>query len=135
MAWPIVEVSDLTDRAKLDPEDEATAPTRIRDAEAMLRSALRERGITDTPTFDSVDERSDWESRYVAAVVEAVRRYFLNDEGWLEERDSIDDWDRTRRRDAAVSSGRLYISDDEADALVPRKRRRRGAFSIVLGRS
>lgn len=134
--WPAVEVSDITDRWRPLTHDEVvTAPQRLADAQAELNMGLRLRGLTGTPTFLDPGELADWTTLYVATVVSAVRRYLLNPEGWLEEREEIDDYGRTRRRDSAVSTGSLYFSDAEIDKLVPRRRRRRGSFTIRLGQS
>lgn len=59
-----------------------------------------------------------------------VGRVARNPEGKLEE--TIDDY--RYRLDSAVSSGSLYFSGDELARLaLPHARRRRSAFSIVLG--
>lgn len=134
--WPTVEVKDLTDRWRpLTPEEEVTAPQRLADAQAEINTELRLRGVTGTPTFADQDELDEWVTLYKATVVAAVRRYMVNPEGWLEEREEIDDYGRTRRRDSSVSTGNLYFNDTEIDKLVPRRRRKRGSFTIRLGQS
>lgn len=128
--WPPVTVDDLESRWRALTDDEKTVATkRIEDAEAEVQYRLQQRGVIDPPT-DSL-----WENLYVATVVEMVRRYLINSEGWLEESEAIDDYRLTRRRDSAVSSGSVYVSADEIDKLIPRRRPKRGAFSIVLGSS
>ena len=134
--WPDVNVNDITERWRpLTPEEQASATQRLADAQAEINTGLRLRGLAGTPQFATTDELHDWETLYVSTVVAAVRRYFLNPEGWLEERESIDDHDFTRRRDSVVSTGALYFTDQDIDRLVPRKRRSRGAFTIRLGQS
>lgn len=133
MAWPTVTVGDLVDRWKpLTPEQEAVATKRLEDAAAELNSELRERGLTGTPVFKTPEELADWEKLYISTVVTAVKREMQNPDGFLEEREEIDDYARTRRRDSKTSTGLLFFSDDEIDKLVPR-RRRRGSFTIRLG--
>lgn len=126
--WPPVTVADLTSRwRELTADEQAVVATRLGDAEAEVQYQLQQRGVVEPPTYTL------WRKLYVSTVVEMVRRYLVNTEGWLEESEGIDDYRLTRRRDSAVSSGRVYISDDEIAKLVPRKRPRRGAFTIVLG--
>ncbi|WP_345750107.1 hypothetical protein [Microbacterium rhizophilus] len=139
MAWPTVQASDIADRWRpLTEAEQAVAAKRIEDVEAELQDELRLRGVDGTPGIPplaSPDAVDAWESRYRVTIVDAVRRYLINPDGWLEEREAIDDYDRTRRRDKSVSGGLVYLSDDEIDKLVPRRRRKRGAFSIHLGQS
>ncbi|MEV8023393.1 hypothetical protein [Microbacterium sp. NPDC080220] len=128
--WPSVVVEDLEDRwRKLTDDEKPVAEARLGDAEAEVQYQLQQRGVLDPPT-DPL-----WETLYVATVVEMVRRYLGNTEGWLEESEAIDDYRLTRRRDSAVSAGAVYVTDAEIEKLIPRRRRKRGAFSIVLGRS
>mgnify|MGYP000905328307 CR=1 FL=1 len=135
MSWPTVGVNDLVDRWKpLTAEQTTVAEKRLADAVAELNTELRNRGLTGTPTFAMPDELADWQSLYVSTVVTAVKREMQNPDGFLEEREEIDDYARTRRRDSKTSTGFLYFSDDEVDKLVVR-RRRRGSFTIRLGAS
>ncbi|SDG21694.1 hypothetical protein [Microbacterium sp. 77mftsu3.1] len=128
--WPPVTVDDLESRWRALTDDEKpVAETRIGDAEAEVQYQLQQRGILVPPTDDL------WKTLYTSTVVEMVRRYLVNTEGWLEESEGIDDYRITRRRDSAVSSGAVYVTDAEIDKLVPRRRPKRGAFSIVLGSS
>lgn len=132
--WPQVLVTDITDRWRpLTPEEEVTAPQRLADAQAELNTALRLRGVHGNPSFETLDEQADWETLYVATIVASVRRYFLNADGWTEERESIDDYDASRKREAG--SGNLFFVDADVDRLVPRYRQRRGAFTIRLSQS
>jgi hypothetical protein len=136
VAWPNVTPSDIESRWRLLTEPEVdVAATRIGDAETQLRTALRLRGIHQTPAFLTSEELDDWERSYVQTVAESVARFLKNTEGWSEEREQIDDWSLTRRRSRDSEEGLLFISDAEADALVPRARPRRRAFSIRLGQS
>ncbi len=126
--WPPVTVAELSSRwRELTAEERPVATKRLEDAEAEVQYQLQQRGVVEPPT-DPL-----WQKLYVSTVVEMVRRYLVNTEGWLEESTAIDDYRETRRRDSSVSSGRVYIAEDEIAKLVPRARRRRGAFSIVLG--
>ncbi|MBP5800742.1 hypothetical protein J2D78_01460 [Microbacterium maritypicum] len=132
--WPDVDTADITDRWRpLSPEEEITAPQRIADAQAELNTALRLRGLNGTPTFETAGELADWQTLYIATVVASVRRYFLNPDGWTEERESLDDYDASRKREAG--SGNLYFVEADIDRLVPRSRQRRGAFTIRLGQT
>jgi hypothetical protein len=143
MGWPTVTSKDISDRWRaLTGEEEAVASTRIGDVEAELRDELRLRGVYETPGVPPLADAeavADWERRFRSTVVDAVRRYLINPDGWLqeEEREAVDDYDRTlsRRRDSSVSAGLVYLTEAEIDKLVPRTRRRRGAFSIRLGQS
>lgn len=136
MAWPVVDVSAIIDRWRpLTEAEAAIAPTRLEDAEAELTTELRLRGLTGTPTFETVEEAEAWEKLYTRTVVDAVRGYLLNTDGWSEERIAIDDFDRTIRRNGNVATGQIRFTDAQIDKLVPRTRRRRTAFSIRLGTS
>lgn len=136
MDWPLVTPDDIANRWRpLTDDERSVARVRITDAEAQLRTALRLRGIHQPPTFATNEELVDWERTYVITVAEAVARFLKNIEGWSEEREQIDDWSLTRRRSRDSEDGLLFISDAEADALIPRVRPRRKAFSIRLGQS
>lgn len=129
MEWPTVDPEDIESRWRpLTPAEETVAARRIEDAEAELQRALRLRGLLEPPADDP-----QWEDIYTAVVVEMVRRFLLNPDGWLQESEAIDDYRRDRRRDSAVSAGLLYVTDDELAKLLPRRRRR--SFSIRLGAS
>lgn len=129
--WPVVTVDELVKRWRpLTEAEETVATARIADAEAEIQIRLREMGVTVPPT----DEL--WVLVYRRTVAEAVRRYMINPDAWLEETERIDDYGVTKRRDSAVSAGLLYITDDEIAGLLPStRRRRRGAFNIILGSS
>lgn len=138
MAWPNVQLSDLVDRWELPPEKTATATTRLEDAEAELRRELRLHGITGTPSFGTTEEERDWERLFTATVVESVRRYLVNTEGWVEETEALDDFRLTRRRSNNASTGLVFVDEDQVLKLLPdvaRRARRRGAFNIHLGQS
>ncbi len=128
MAWPDVTADDIADRWRpLTPAETTVAETRIGDAEAELILQLGLRGVT--------EPRSDarWVKVYIATVVEMVRRYLINTEGWSSESVTIDDYREDRRRDKAEPTGSIYVTDAEIGKLLPR--RRRGAFSIRLGQT
>ncbi len=130
MAWPEVSPTHVEERWRPLTDAETTvAERRIEDAEDELQHQLGLRGVLEP----SDDER--WMRRYRRTVADMVRRYLLNPEAWLEESTQIDDYSKTRRRDSAVSSGLLYVTDEEVAALLPKLRRRRGAFSVRLGES
>lgn len=141
MTWPTVVPSDVANLWRpLTSAEETVATARIAIVEAELRTALRLHGITGTPSigdigFDSTEAIEEWETVYVGVVAELTRRNLLNPEGWLEERESIDDFERTRRRDQATSTGVVDISATDIAKLLPRPRPRRGAFSIRLGQT
>lgn len=130
--WPEVTVEELVKRWRpLTDAEETVATARIADAVAEIQIRLRELGVTEPPAGDDL-----WVSVYTRTVVEAVRRYMINPDAWLEETERIDDYGVTKRRDSAVSAGLLYITDAEIAGLLPStRRRRRGAFNIVLGSS
>lgn len=126
MDWPTVLADDIADRWRPLSEAEAkVAATRIGDAEAELIMQLQSRGVHEAPDDDR------WASVYTATVVEMVRRYLLNTEGWSSESVAIDDYREDRRRDKSDPTGLIYVTDAEISKLLPR--RRRGAFSIRLG--
>jgi len=136
MMWPEVTADDIAGRWRpLTAAETVVAEARIEDAGAQLRTALRLRGIHQPPTFATAEEFADWERRYVSTIADVVARFLKNTDGWAEEREQIDDWSLTRRRARDSEEGELFISDAEADALVPRVKSRRGAFSIRLGQS
>lgn len=126
--WPTVTYQDLVDRWRLLTEDEQSVATyRIRDAENEIQLQLRARGLDVPPAGDVL-----WSDMYVRIVVDMVRRYMLNPEAWATETEGIDDYNYTQRRDSSVAAGLLYVSDDELEKLMPR--RRRGAFTIAGAR-
>lgn len=127
--WPDVEVSKIEGGWRpLSDAEKIVAGNRIEDAETELQFQLRQAGVLSPPAGDEL-----WAKVYVNTVAEMVRRYLLNPDAWLSESEKIDDYATERRRDSAVSSGLLYVSADELAKLMPR--RRRGAFSVVLGSS
>lgn len=132
--WPVTTLTDLENRWRLLTDaEEDVAGTRIGDAEAELRAQLRLRGITAPPTFTVTQDAEDWERRYQATVVEMVRRYMQNPEGWSSQSETGDDYSYTNRRDGGAATGALYATDEEVSRLIPEARVRRGAFSIRLG--
>lgn len=90
---------------------EATIKTRIPDLDARVAS-----GALDEATVISVEAA-------------AVARKALNPEGLRQVTKSIDDGSVTKVRDTELSSGVLFITDDEWLLLLPR--RPRGAFSVT----
>lgn len=129
--WPTVAVKEVEDRWRpMDAAEKVVAVRRIKDAETELQYQLRERGVTG-PSMDLL-----WRDMYVRTVADMVRRIVRNPEGWSEERESIDDYDVTRRRgDGALTEDAIYATEREIAKLLPFGTRRRGAFSIVLGSS
>lgn len=128
MGWPDVAAGDIAERWRpLTEAETAVAETRIGDAEAELIMQLGLRGITEPVGSDR------WEAVYVSTVVEMVRRYLLNPDGWSSESVAIDDYREDRRRDKAAPTGAIYVTDSELAKLLPR--RRRGAFTIRLGQT
>lgn len=129
VSWPTVTREAIESRWRgLTAAEGTIVAQRIEDAEAELQYQLRLRGFASPPVDDAA-----WDTIYEATVAEMVRRYLLNPDGWLQESEAIDDYRRDRRRDSAVSSGLLYVTDAEVSKLLPR--RRRGAFTIRLGTS
>lgn len=136
MSWPTVTFTDVENRWRPLTEAEKTvATTRIAEVEAELRRELRLYGITGSPTDLPADEIAEWNLLYVGVVADVIRNSLINPEGWLEVREELDDFARTRRRDSAVSSGLSYLTDDAIAKLLPRRRPRRGSFTIRLGRT
>ena len=132
--WPETKLTDLEARWRLLTDEEGdVAATRIGDAEAELRAQLRLRGITAPLTFGDAQDAVDWARRYKATVVEMVRRYMQNPEGWSSQSETGDDYSYTNRRDGGAATGALYATDEEVSRLIPEARARRGAFSIRLG--
>lgn len=136
MSWPTVTADDVESRWRPLTEAERTvATTRITEVEAELRRELRLHGIYGSPVDLPQDEIAEWNVLYVGVVADVVRNSLINPEGWLEEREELDDFARTRRRDSAVSAGVGYLTDDAIARLLPRRRRPRGAFTIRLGQT
>lgn len=125
MSSPWAAVSDL-DIAKrwrpLTPAEEVIAPAIIVDSQDILEGAAEDLGIT--PPGVSEERRL---RIYVRVISAMVIRVLQNPDGILSE--TIDDY--TYRRDSAVSSGALYVSDAELDQLRAPGKRRRGAFTVV----
>ncbi|WP_449408003.1 hypothetical protein [Microbacterium maritypicum] len=136
MAWPTVTVTDVENRWRpLTDAEKTVAQTRISEIEAELKRELRLEGITGSPTDLPTEEISDWDVLYVGVIADVVRNSLINPEGWLEEREELDDFARTRRRDSAVSAGIGFLTDDAIAKLLPRRRLRRGSFTIALGQT
>lgn len=124
MAWVAVNASDIANRWRpLTANEALVAETLIEDAQDELEEALEELGLraVDFPE-DSRNAR-----KYVRVVAAMAKRVLGNLEGYLTE--TIDDY--TYRFDKAVSSGALYLADEEIDKFRPKNRRRRGAFTIT----
>jgi hypothetical protein len=120
-AWVDVQPSDIESRWRpLTTAEQAIASQLIADASDELEDALLDIGIEGAPV--PTDER--WVRRYKRTVVAIVRRVLSNPEGYLSE--EIDGY--IYRRDKAVSTGTLYVSDSEIDRF---RRRRRGSFTIT----
>jgi len=136
MSWPTVSPSDVAARWRpLTPAEELVATTRIAEVEAELKRELRLYGIFGSPTDLPADEIAEWDLLYVGVVADVVRNSLINPEGWLEVREELDDFARTRRRDSAVSSGIGYLTDDAIERLLPRRRRPRDSFTSRLGQT
>lgn len=136
MSWPAVSTSDVVSRWRpLTPAEETVATTRIAEVEAELKRELRLYGVFGSPTDLPAEEIEEWDLLYVGVIADVVRNSLINPEGWLEEREELDDFARTRRRDSAVSAGVGFLTDDAIAKLLPRRRRRRGSFTIRLGRT
>lgn len=124
--WVPVTAGDIAARWRaLTAEETVVVVQIIADAQDIVESALLDAGVTTPPS----DER--WQRAYKRVVASMVIRVMKNPNGYLTE--TVDDY--SYRRDSAVSSGALYLSDAELADLIPsdRGRRRRGAFTIVLG--
>lgn len=82
------------------------------------------------PALDSriAADEDDLALLATAVAVGIVRRALINPEGWREE--AIDDYRRVR--DAAVSSGALYVTADDVADLMPAAALM-GAYSVPLG--
>ena len=120
-AWVDVDDSDIVNRWRpLTPAEQATASTLIEDAQDILEEDLEELGYTSAP----VPQNQRWERRYKRTIVAMVRRVLTNPEGYLSE--TIDGYEY--RRDKAIATGTLYLSDSELDGF--RRRRRGSSFTI-----
>lgn len=141
MAWPTVSTSDVADLWRpLTTEEATVAAARIRVVEAELRRELRLHGLTGTPTlgdpsYETEEQVAEWESLYTATVADVVAGSLKNPDGWSEERERIDDYERTRRRGDNGPSGVAYITEADVLRLLPIVRQPRGAFTIKLGQS
>lgn len=142
MAWPDVTPSDVENLWRPLTDDEANvAAARIAIVEAELRSELRLHGFTGTPVagtagWETPEQVAEWGTLYAGIVADVVRESLRNPDGWAEETERIDDFVQTRRRDPDASNGvASVISADGVARLLPKFRRRRGAFSIRLGQT
>lgn len=113
---------DVEERWRTLSDDELTiADNLLAYASAVVRQAVTDADdrIADA-TLDVVLVKN--------IVVSMVLRVMQNPDGVLEEEEAIDDYRTRRRRDSAVSTGEMYISDSELKLL---QRRRSGSFSIT----
>lgn len=119
--WFGVTSDDIVKRyGELDDRETDTIDAMIEDAQDMLENRADYLGIIQ-PTTDRGGRI------YTRIVRDMVIRVLQNPDGYLTE--TVDGY--TYRRDAAVSSGALYVDDGTLDDLRPPERRTRGAFSIV----
>jgi hypothetical protein len=108
----------------LTATEEATAPFLIEEASILLRVLV--------PALESLDEAL---TRFV--VVRMIRRVMKNPEGYRVRNESIDDYSDGGTIDSALSTGELYVSEQELawlgvkpDAEAPKR-----SFEIRLGGS
>lgn len=125
--WVAVNADDITSRWRpLTEAETAIIGKLIADAQDILEEDAEVAGLSPVADDDSRRARS-----YKRIVAGMVKRVLTNPEGILSFAETIDDYRREYRRDAAVSRGDLYVSDDELARLRPAEARRsRGAFSI-----
>jgi hypothetical protein len=118
-----VDVSDLALRWRpLTADESVVAAALIDDAFEML--------IARVPGLESRLTSGDLRPGLVVKVVtEMVKPVMMNPEGMLEE--SIDNW--SGRRDSAMSTGQMQVSDDQIRLLMGGVIRK--SFSIVPGGS
>lgn len=103
--------------------EEATAPGLIDEASILLRVLV--------PAVDSLDEAL---VRFVA--VRMIRRVMKNPEGYRVRNESIDDYSDGGTIDSALSTGELYVSNQELGWLgVKPASETRRSFEIRLGGS
>lgn len=120
-AWVAVDPGDISGRWRPLTSSEVTiAAMLIEDAQDELEDALSDIGFNGAPS--PTDER--WERRYVRTVVAMVRRVLTNPDGYLSE--TIDGYEY--RRDKAISTGTLYVSESEIQKF--RKHPSRSSFTI-----
>jgi hypothetical protein len=127
MPWtPWVDVlhTDIADRFRPLTDDETvTVDAYIRDAQVTLESQAVRAGITRDGVLADVYGAETYKRIIATAVVRVLR----NPDGFLEY--TTDDF--TGRYDKVISSGALYIGEDEVEQLRPvASKRRSGAFSI-----
>jgi hypothetical protein len=121
MPWPDVVEDDIVSRFRaLDEDEKSVIGTMIADARDIVEDAAEAAGIPEPTT-----ERG--QRTYKRIIASIVIRVLRNPDGYLTE--TTDGY--TYRRDSALSSGALYVSDSELDQLRPTARRHRGAFTIV----
>lgn len=122
--WGPVTPNDVVSRWRpLNSEEAAIVDAIIADSQDILETEAEDLGITAPVPGEDRRLRT-----YVRIVANMVIRVLKNPDGILTE--TIDDY--TYRRDSAISSGALYVSDDELNRLRPYRRRTRGAFSVML---
>lgn len=97
----------------LSAQETTNAQTFLDDAWVMLKRRMELLGVTDFE--DRIDADADFAAEVIRILATAVLRVMKNPDG--KSRESIDDYSWSR--DEAVSSGLLYFTDDELDALVP----------------
>lgn len=124
MSEPFAVIADVENRWRsLTDEEAVVAETFLDHASLIFRAALP--GLDDRIAADTTLTLGELVRHEVA---ESVRRTMLNPEGWREV--AIDDYRRIR--DAALSSGALFVTEEQIDRLRP-VGRRGGAFTITPG--
>lgn len=110
----------------LTTEEAAIVDGLLEEASNKLRVACLERGVNIDDALEAeIAAQKSFKSELAAtAVVNAVRRRLGNPDGYLEE--AIDDF--RGRRDAATSTGEIYIAPADLKGLVPN---RRGGFRTI----
>lgn len=122
--WVEVFPAEVTDRFRpLAADETVTVNALIVDAQVTLESQAVRSGITRDAVLGDVYGVETYKRIVATAVIRVLR----NPDGFLEY--TTDDF--TGRYDKVISSGALYIGEDEVEQLRPlASKRRSGAFSI-----
>lgn len=117
---------DLTSRSlrSLTPVETAWATIRLRDAFTQILTLIPSVGAR----LDTGTVSDPFNQLVIQVQCSMVLRVLANPDGMLEE--SINGGDYTRRLDAAISAGALYLSDQERSLLAGSDASSAGAFTI-----
>ncbi|WP_216819841.1 Gp19/Gp15/Gp42 family protein [Frondihabitans sp. 762G35] len=110
--------------------EEAKVDAWIAQASTKLRVKARKRNV-DIDHLVETDELAKLTAK--DAVVNAIKRVLMNPEGYRQKASTTGPFTESGTIDTALSTGLIYISDDDLDGLLPRTSNRIRSFRVRSG--